>query len=86
MGLLDYHMGSVLPLHPIYALGTTEVTVTAADASGNSAQCIFQVTVSALPPLTISCPEALTTEATGPGGAVVDFRRRRPRAVWARRR
>ncbi|MEW5803499.1 MAG: PQQ-binding-like beta-propeller repeat protein [bacterium] len=53
-----------------FSVGTTEVTVTATDASGNASTCSFPVTVTAtegkdtLPPQ-IACPADQTVQATG---------------------
>jgi hypothetical protein len=56
-----------------FALGTTSVTCTATDASGNVATAAFDVVVgdSGVPSLVL--PGTLTAEATGPSGAAVSF-------------
>jgi HYR domain len=57
-----------------FPLGTTSVSCTAKDASGNtSAQAGFNVSVVDRGPPTISAPETITTEATAPAGAAVTF-------------
>jgi ELWxxDGT repeat protein len=55
------------------ALGTTVVTVTARDGSGNEAACSFSVTVRDGTAPALTCPEAVTVEATGAAGAPVTF-------------
>ena len=54
--------------------GTTTVTCTATDASGNTASCSFTVTVVDTQPPTITCPANMTT-STDPGqcSAVVNY-------------
>jgi glucose/arabinose dehydrogenase len=60
--------GSFIPL------GTTPVTCTATDASGNASTCTFNVTVSDAEPPVIACPANLvTTTAPGACDAVVIF-------------
>jgi hypothetical protein len=44
------------PSGSVFAVGTTTVTCTASDTSGNSAACTFTVTVA---PCTITCPKAV---------------------------
>ncbi len=56
-----------------FALGTTEVRVSATDSRGNSASRAFKVTVVDTTAPVIEVPEDITAEATGPGGAAVDF-------------
>jgi hypothetical protein len=53
-----------------FPIGTTAVTVTAADTGGNSATATFIVTV--VSPLTISVQDNVT-EATRPDGAIVNY-------------
>ncbi|HWA86751.1 MAG TPA: HYR domain-containing protein [Opitutus sp.] len=55
-----------------FALGTTPVTLTAADAAGNSANATFTVKVVDTTPPVITQPD-IVTEATGPAGAAVTF-------------
>lgn len=61
------------PSGTVFGLGTTEVTCTATDNSGNSAGCSFTVTVVDTTPPTIDCPGDITLEATSPAGAVATF-------------
>ena len=57
----------------IFPLGTTQVTCTATDASGNSAQCTFNVTVQDVTAPSITCPLDVTVDCTSPSGASVTF-------------
>jgi hypothetical protein len=63
----DYESGDV------FYIGETVVTCTATDASGNTSQCSFTVTVVEAEPPVITCPADITTECTGDGSAVVEF-------------
>jgi hypothetical protein len=56
-----------------FPLGTTEVTCTATDAAGNTANGSFDVTVRDTTAPTLTLPADKTEEATGPGGAAVSF-------------
>lgn len=56
-----------------FALGTTVVTCSATDAAGNSAVDTVEVTVEDTTAPELTVPGAVTAEATGPAGAVVDF-------------
>src|SRR6185295_10255410 len=56
-----------------FPLGTTPVTATATDGSGNSAICAFQVTVRDTTPPTITVPGTQTFDATDATGAIVNF-------------
>ncbi len=56
-----------------FALGTTNVNCSAADAHGNTGSASFSVTVVDTTPPTLSLPANITAEATGPSGAVVTF-------------
>ena len=57
-----------------FALGTTPVSCTATDASGNHASApSFNVTVVDTQPPSLSNPGNQSAEATGPGGAAVSF-------------
>src|SRR5207249_1177277 len=47
-----------------FAIGTTTVTSTATDASGNTATCAFTVTVVDNQPPQITCPSDMTVNAT----------------------
>ena len=57
----------------IFALGETVVTVTAADASGNTNTSQFTVTVVDTTAPAITVPSNIVAEATGPEGAAVEF-------------
>jgi len=57
-----------------FPLGTTVVTVTATDISNNPSTTSFTITVEDTTPPAITAPtEVVVAEATGPGGAIVDF-------------
>lgn len=57
-----------------FPLGTTEVKVRATDTSGNSATCVFHVTVEDRTPPVVQCPVDLEVPAAADRcGAVVDF-------------
>ena len=60
------------PSGSLFPVGTTTVTCTAHDGSGNMTTCEFDVTVTDDPP-TITCPDDITVECEGPDGAVVDY-------------
>ena len=67
-------LGQVVRSGQVFPIGTTPVTCTATDASGNSASADFTVRVvldRTAPVLTL--PGHQVAEATGPGGAVVTF-------------
>ena len=53
-----------------FALGGTTVTVTATDATSNSSQATFTVTVEDTTPPTVTPPAGVSVEATGPTTAV----------------
>jgi ELWxxDGT repeat protein len=53
-----------------FDIGTTFVTATATDASGNKASCIFSIIVEDTKPPTLTCPGSQTIEANNPAGAV----------------
>ena len=61
-----------------FALGATSVFCTAADASGNTSACSFDITVGpgtacdVIPPA-IQCPEPLVATCSSPEGAAVSF-------------
>jgi ELWxxDGT repeat protein len=62
------------PSGSLFPVQTTPVTVTATDASGNVATCMFQVTVTRVtPPLYLTCPVVAAVPATSAAGAPVDF-------------
>ena len=56
-----------------FALGTTLVTVTATDHSGNTSSATFRVKVVDTTKPVITVPADITVEATSPGGAAVSF-------------
>ncbi|MGH9281612.1 MAG: HYR domain-containing protein, partial [Acidimicrobiales bacterium] len=56
-----------------FALGTTTVTCTATDEAGNTATRSFGVTVRDTTPPSLSLPDGVLAEATGPDGAGVSF-------------
>ena len=56
-----------------FALGTTTVTCTATDKSGNKGSATFQVTIGDTTGPSVTVPANLTREANGPAGAVVSF-------------
>ncbi len=56
-----------------FPIGTTTVTCTATDVSGNSSSCTFTVTVVDTVGPVVACPGDMTVAATGPGGAVVTY-------------
>ncbi|HAV77348.1 MAG TPA: hypothetical protein DCX53_08345 [Anaerolineae bacterium] len=57
----------------IFPIGTTTVNCSAADSSGNTANGNFSVTVQDTTPPTLTLPADITTEATGPSGAIVSY-------------
>ena len=57
----------------IFSLGSTTVTTTATDTAGNTSRETFTVTVRDTTAPAIIAPASVTAEATGPGGAVVNF-------------
>jgi hypothetical protein len=63
------------PSGSTFPTGTTEVTVTATDACGNSATCTFDVTVVENPVCAITGPDAIcegeTAQLCGPAGAAI---------------
>ncbi|WP_448337800.1 HYR domain-containing protein [Chloroflexus aurantiacus] len=61
------------PSGSTFAIGTTTVTCTASDAAGNVASGSFTVTVEDTTAPTLTLPDNLTREASGPAGAVVTF-------------
>ncbi len=56
-----------------FAIGTTTVTCTAADASGNQATTTFPVTVVDTAPPVLTVPADITTKATTAAGATVTY-------------
>jgi autotransporter-associated beta strand protein len=62
-----------LPSGGTFPLGTTQVTVTATDAAGNTATGTFDIVVRDTTVPSLSVPASLTLEATGPAGAVANY-------------
>jgi hypothetical protein len=58
------------PLNGSYPVGTTTITWTATDTSGNHSSCTQTITVNDTEHPTISCPANITLEPTCPSGAV----------------
>ena len=56
-----------------FPLGGTTVNCSAEDAAGNSASGSFLITVQDTTPPELTLPDDIIEEATGPGGAVVNF-------------
>jgi hypothetical protein len=56
-----------------FNVGTTPVSVTAADGAGNTSTCSFSVTVNLPPPPQITCPGPVMAEATSSSGAIVSY-------------
>lgn len=56
-----------------FALGATPVNCSASDTAGNTANSSFTVAVADTTDPTLTLPNNMTVEATGPDGAVVDF-------------
>lgn len=54
-----------------FTLGSTAVTCTATDATGNQSRCTLPVVVADTQPPAIECPAAMTAECTGNGAATV---------------
>lgn len=61
------------PSGSFFPLGTTRVTCTATDDSGNMSSCSFDVQVVEAATPHLICPGDITTECTGPQGAVVNY-------------
>jgi alpha-D-ribose 1-methylphosphonate 5-triphosphate synthase subunit PhnG len=61
------------PLNAPYPKGTTTITWTATDASGNHSSCAQTITVKDTEPPAISCPASLTLEPTCASGAVATY-------------
>ncbi|RKI64672.1 HYR domain-containing protein [Corallococcus sp. AB049A] len=56
-----------------FALGETQVEVTAKDAAGNASTCTFSVIVVDTTAPALTCPVAVVAEATGAMGASVEY-------------
>lgn len=70
----DNCSGSLVATGPgsaFYPLGTSVVSYSATDGSGNTGSCSTSVTVRDTTPPTISCPAAIQVECTSPNGAPV---------------
>jgi len=61
------------PLNGSYPVGTTTITWTATDGSGNHSSCTQTITVNDTEPPQISCPASFTLEPTCPSGAVGNY-------------
>src|SRR5205823_8650882 len=61
------------PLNGSYSVGTTTITWTATDGSGNHSSCTQTITVNDTENPTISCPASFTLEPTCPSGAVGNY-------------
>ncbi len=61
------------PSGGLFPAGITTVTCTAADSSGNKAECSFTVTVADGAAPSLTCPDSQTLACTGPDGAVATF-------------
>jgi uncharacterized protein (TIGR03382 family) len=59
-----------IPEGGVVPFGTTVVTVTATDSSGNTSRCSIGVTVTVAPP-TLSCPDTLDLKPDGPDGTTL---------------
>lgn len=57
----------------VFALGTTEVSCSAADNSGNTADATFQVTVKDTTAPALTCPRDISVDAEDAAGAHVSF-------------
>lgn len=64
---------SGVPAGNLFPMGTTVVTYTATDASGNTATATQTVTVLDTERPTLQLPGNITVDATGPAGAVVTY-------------
>jgi hypothetical protein len=74
----DVHDGSLTPScapasGSVFPLGSTEVTCSATDSSGNSGSATFHVHVLDTTPPDVTVPDDLTVEATSPDGAPATF-------------
>ena len=56
-----------------FPLGTTTVTCTTADDSGNVATCEFDIIVVEQTPAVLTCAGDISVECTGPDGAIVEY-------------
>ncbi len=61
------------PSGSTFPIATTTVNCSATDASGNTANGSFTITIQDTTPPTLTLPANITLEATGPTGAVVTF-------------
>jgi len=60
-------------LNGSYPVGTTTITWTATDSSGNQSSCAQTVTVNDTEPPQISCPASFTLDPTCPSGAIATY-------------
>jgi hypothetical protein len=61
------------PSGTFFPVGTTAVTVTAADSAGNTSLCTFPVQVRDITAPTITCPATVTVDAPTADGASVTY-------------
>ena len=61
------------PVNGSYPVGTTTITWTATDSSGNPSSCAQTVTVNDTEPPHITCPSSPPLEPTCPSGAIATF-------------
>ncbi|MFP2924285.1 HYR domain-containing protein [Pyxidicoccus sp. 3LG] len=57
----------------VFAVGTTQVTLSATDEAGNTAACTFHVTVQDTTAPILSCPAGMAVRKAPPEGLTVDF-------------
>ena len=83
-GLVSYDavQGGLFPLAPGAPSTATTVTATVRDELANGATCQFHVVVRDTTAPAVTCPGAMTVEATSPGGAAVTFDATATDAVW----
>ncbi len=64
---------SYSPDSGFFPFGTTAVTVTAMDSTGNMSMCTFDVVVQDMTAPTIDCPGNFLVECTSPSGAIANY-------------
>jgi hypothetical protein len=69
----DVTVECVPPSGSTFPIGTTTVTCTATDESGNTAECSLDVTVEDTTPPEITCPDDIVEECTGPDGTFITW-------------
>jgi hypothetical protein len=69
----DVAVSCAPPSGSTFPVSTTDVTCTATDTRGNTATGSFSVTVADTSAPLLDLPEAITAEATGSAGRVIDF-------------